>query len=75
MYLTKDTIKSSLRKMADPAPGSKFVMTFMLPIDQVDREDQPGDLKKAGTGFERYIMTCYQEFRAGHSSPDSRILY
>lgn len=42
MYLTVDAIKDTLRKMARLAPGSKFIMTFMLPLEQVDSEDQPG---------------------------------
>ncbi len=42
MYLTKEAIKSTLREMAGLAPGSKFVMTFMLPLELVDPEDQPG---------------------------------
>jgi methyltransferase (TIGR00027 family) len=42
MYLTKDAIKDTLREMAGLAPGSKFVMTFLLPLELVDPEDQPG---------------------------------
>lgn len=42
MYLTRDAIQSTLRDMAGLAPGSKFVMTFMLPLQLVDPEDQPG---------------------------------
>ncbi len=42
MYLTKDAIKQTIRDMAELYPGSKFIMTFMLPLDQVDPEDQFG---------------------------------
>jgi methyltransferase (TIGR00027 family) len=57
MYLTLDAIKDTLRKMANLAPGSKFVMTFMLPLDLVDPKDQPGyqmaikGAKASGTPF------------------------
>ena len=42
MYLTKDAITGTLREMADLAPHSKFVLTFMLPLKLVEPEDQPG---------------------------------
>lgn len=42
MYLTKDAILSGLSEMVRLAPGSKYCMTFMLPIEMVDPEDQPG---------------------------------
>ncbi|MGE0529448.1 MAG: class I SAM-dependent methyltransferase [Bdellovibrionales bacterium] len=42
MYLTKEAIKETLRRMVGLAPGSKFIMTFMLPLDLVDPSDQPG---------------------------------
>ncbi len=42
MYLTRDAIKETLKEMAQLAPGSTFVMTFMLPIDLVDEEDRFG---------------------------------
>lgn len=42
MYLTKEAIEGTLREMVGLAPGSKFVMTFMLPLDLIDPEDQPG---------------------------------
>jgi methyltransferase (TIGR00027 family) len=57
MYLTNDAIKETLQEMSRLAPGSKFVMTFMLPVDLVDPADQPGyhlSLKgalKSGTPF------------------------
>jgi methyltransferase (TIGR00027 family) len=42
MYLSRDAINETLRQMAGLAPGSKFIMTFMLPIDLVDAEDRLG---------------------------------
>lgn len=42
MYLTKNAILETLSKMSKLAPGSKFVMTFMLPLNLVDPEDQIG---------------------------------
>lgn len=42
MYLTMDAIKTTLQQMTQLAPGSKFIMTFMLPLDLVDAEDRPG---------------------------------
>lgn len=42
MYLTRDAIKDTLRQMAKLAPGSKFIMTFMMPLDLVESEDQAG---------------------------------
>lgn len=57
MYLTRDTILETLRQMAGLAQGSKFIMTFMLPVALVDPEDQPGyrmaenGARKSGTPF------------------------
>ncbi|MEK2647065.1 class I SAM-dependent methyltransferase [Bdellovibrio sp. BCCA] len=42
MYLTMDAIKDTLRQMMKLAPGSKFIMTFMLPLDLVASEDRFG---------------------------------
>jgi methyltransferase (TIGR00027 family) len=36
MYLTKEAIAATLRQVAALAPGSTFVMTFMLPLDLVE---------------------------------------
>ena len=38
MYLTKDAIASTLRKAAGLAPGSTFVMTFLMPLELADPE-------------------------------------
>jgi methyltransferase (TIGR00027 family) len=42
MYLTKEAILATLRQVASIAPGSTFVMTFLLPLDMADPEDRPG---------------------------------
>ena len=42
MYLTRDAIQKILCEMAGLAAGSKFVMTFMLPIEMTAPEDQFG---------------------------------
>ena len=42
MYLTKDAIAATLRQVASLAPGSTFVMTFLLPLAQVDPAERPG---------------------------------
>lgn len=57
MYLTLDAIKDTLTQMAQLAPGSKFIMTFMLPLDLVDLADKPGyemslkGAQRSGTPF------------------------
>lgn len=57
MYLTKEANLAILQKMAALAPGSCFVITFMLPMDLLEPEDQPTlqfTIKKtqeAGTPF------------------------
>jgi len=45
MYLTQDAITATLRQIATLAPGSTFVMSFLLPIELMDPEVR--------TGFER----------------------
>lgn len=42
MYLTHEAIVETLQKMKKLAPGSRFVMTFMLPLEEVNPEDQAG---------------------------------
>ncbi len=57
MYLTLDAIKETLKDMAGLASGSKFVMTFLLPLEQVAEEDKFGyersiaGAKNSGTPF------------------------
>lgn len=41
MYLTKGAIAATLRQVASLAPGSTFVMTFMLPLELVEPALRP----------------------------------
>jgi methyltransferase (TIGR00027 family) len=49
MYLTKDATAATLRQVAALAPGSTFVMTFLMPIELADPEVRPG-LEMAAKG-------------------------
>jgi methyltransferase (TIGR00027 family) len=49
MYLTKDAVSAMLRQVAAFAPGSTFVMTFLLPLELADPEVRPG-LERAQKG-------------------------
>src|SRR5262245_3391934 len=49
MYLTKDAIAATLRRVAALAPGSTLAMSFMLPIELVDPEVRPG-VERAAEG-------------------------
>ncbi|WP_257306677.1 class I SAM-dependent methyltransferase [Geothrix campi] len=42
MYLTRDAITATLRKVAALAPGSTLAMSFLLPIELADPEVRPG---------------------------------
>lgn len=42
MYLTKEANVATLRNVARLAPGSTFVMSFLLPIELTDPEIRPG---------------------------------
>jgi methyltransferase (TIGR00027 family) len=42
MYLTRDAIMATLRRIAGFAPGSTLVLSFLLPVDWVDPEVRPG---------------------------------
>jgi methyltransferase (TIGR00027 family) len=42
MYLTRPAIESTLRDVAGFAPGSTFVMSFLLPIELADPAVRPG---------------------------------
>lgn len=42
MYLTLSAIQDTLRLMKRFAPGSTFIMTFMLPLETVNAQDQAG---------------------------------
>jgi methyltransferase (TIGR00027 family) len=41
LYLTKDAIISTLKQIATLVTGSTLAMTFYLPIQMLDKEDQP----------------------------------
>jgi methyltransferase (TIGR00027 family) len=41
LYLTKDAIIDTLKKMTSLAPGSTVAITFYLPLEQLDEEDRP----------------------------------
>jgi len=49
MYLTKDAIAATLRRVAALAPGSTLAMTFLLPLELADPEVRPG-LERAAEG-------------------------
>ncbi len=49
MYLTKEAILATLRRVAALAPGSTLVMSFMLPIEMADPEVRPG-IERAAAG-------------------------
>ncbi|MER7687326.1 class I SAM-dependent methyltransferase [Streptomyces sp. NPDC097610] len=57
MYLTKDAIAATLRRLALLAPGSTLAVTFMLPAELVDDADRPAleatkpQAQAAGTPF------------------------
>ena len=57
MYLTREAIRSMLERIATFAPGSTLVMTFMLPLERLDAEEQPQRIatekfaRMAGTPF------------------------
>jgi len=49
MYLTKDAIGDTLRRVAALASGSTLVMSFLLPIELADPEARPG-MERAAAG-------------------------
>ncbi len=49
MYLTKDAVAAMLRQVASLAPGSTFVMTFLMPLELADPAVRPG-LEMAAKG-------------------------
>jgi methyltransferase (TIGR00027 family) len=62
MYLTKDAIIATLRRIAALAPGSTFAMSFMLPVEMADPEVRPGieraiqGARASGTPFISFFM-------------------
>ncbi|HVM31554.1 MAG TPA: class I SAM-dependent methyltransferase, partial [bacterium] len=57
MYLTREAIRDTLRQAAGLAPGSILAMTFLLPLELVDKAEQAQyamvqeKAKEAGTPF------------------------
>lgn len=57
LYLTKETIIATLKQLSVLAPGSEIAMTFYLPLELMDEEDQflqqiaIKGAKEAGTPF------------------------
>ena len=49
MYLTKEAVSATLRQVARLAPGSIFVMSFLLPMELQDAEIRPG-VERAAAG-------------------------
>jgi methyltransferase (TIGR00027 family) len=49
MYLTREAVMATLRQVAALAPGSAFVMSFLLPLEMADPQDRPG-LERAAQG-------------------------
>lgn len=41
LYLSKDAIITTLRQFASLAPGSRIAVAFYLPLELLDKEDQP----------------------------------
>lgn len=62
LYLTKDTIITTLNQIATLAPGSTLAMTFYLPIELLDEEDKPMQemaekgARAAGTPFVSFFV-------------------
>ncbi|MGV3606053.1 MAG: class I SAM-dependent methyltransferase [Planctomycetaceae bacterium] len=62
MYLTHEAIIATLRQVARLAPGSMLVMSFLLPINQVDPSIRPGmeraveGARASGTPFLSFFM-------------------
>ncbi|MDE2290972.1 MAG: class I SAM-dependent methyltransferase [Elusimicrobia bacterium] len=42
MYLTKEAVAATLRRTSSLAPGSAFVMSFLLPVELADPAARPG---------------------------------
>jgi len=57
MYLTKEAIVATLRQVAQLAPGTTFVLSFMLPLDLIEKDERASiegaarGARAAGTPF------------------------
>jgi methyltransferase (TIGR00027 family) len=62
MYLTRNAIMATLRHVAELAPGTTLAMSFMLPIERLDREVRTGveraaeGARASGTPFISFFM-------------------
>lgn len=62
MYLTKEATAATLRQVAALAPGSKFAMTFLLPLEMAEPEVRPGmeiaakGARASGTPFISFFL-------------------
>jgi len=58
MYLTRDATAATMRRIATCTPGSRFVMSFLLPFDRLDASARSGvnrSAKGARTGGTPFI--------------------
>jgi O-methyltransferase involved in polyketide biosynthesis len=63
VYLTHEAITATLRQIAALAPGSTLAMTFMLPLELIEPEEQPG--RQATERFARQAGTPFVSFATG----------
>lgn len=62
MYLSREAITATLRQIAAIAPGSTFVMSFLLPVEMAPPDVRPGieraiqGAKASGTPFISFFM-------------------
>ena len=60
LYLTKEAVKETLRLLTTLSPGSILAMTFLLPMELVEKEDQPllqisiKGAERSGTPFKSF---------------------
>lgn len=50
MYLSKDAVAATLRQVATLAPGSTFVMSFMLPLESIEDPGLRAGVQRAMDG-------------------------
>lgn len=70
MYLTIEAVTATLRQVATLAPGSTFVMSFLLPVELADPEARPGieraiaGARASGTPFISFFTPADMLIRA-----------
>lgn len=63
LYLTKEAITDTLKKMTSLAPGSTIAIAFYLPLEELDEEDKPMQeiaikgAASSGTPFVSFFLT------------------